>query len=533
MPTLNVDASLGNDANTYAQVAAGTHSWASIGRAAWGSTNREARVAAQAAAAGDTTEVEDGTYSVQQSGDRFAPGFITENTGSIGSLITFKAMGEVIIEGVVNDSGTASSATASSLSDTSKVAWTEGQWGAGGDYALHITGSSDAPTAVGQIRWINNNAVATTLTLTEDFAVTPEGTITYRIIKAGPVAGGFTDKDYIKWTVDDIATCKWVINAVDTPAHADTGHVILYDCNDCTVEGFEINGDRAFWSDNYNGIRLENADACIVKNNWIDGIRHTSATSHNGAGVMTYSAYNCTIEHNEITDSGSGINIKGESFSAQTANIVRYNRIDGCQNGIRVDFSLGAGNSQCYQNIIVNGASGGNGINIGNDVRRWTFHNNTIHNVDGGQGIYYSSGAARTAVAFRDNLLTSCPTAIDLSELAAVTAEDSLDYDHVYVSTRFGAFNGGNKATRANFFADVAREQHGGDADPLYTNAAGGDFTLQLASTARASSSTSGPVGAYITGNEEIGVQSELDEGGGLSFSAIGFPSIFTIFNWR
>jgi hypothetical protein len=513
MSLLAVNPGLGSDANTYAQVSAGTHQWAHVERAHYGSTNREARVAAEAAQAGDIIEVEGGnTYSCQMSGDRLAPSLFNENSGISGAPIRYKAVnGDVTLEADVSDSGTATAVTATTLTDGGK-AWTLGQWGTGSDYAVKITGSSGTPAAVGQIRWIsNNNTVATRLDLTEAFATLPSGTITYEIIESGSMVGSYTGRDFIEYSIDDLSTSSWIINGNESPAHPDTGHVVFYDCDDCLAEGFDITCARSFYTDNINGIRIEGGTRIRIRNNLVTGARHTTSSSHNGAGIMAYSAISCTIENNEIDDSGCGINMKGESFGAGTqyGNTVRYNLIYNCRVGIRWDYSTGtSANSYCYQNVIRDNSDAGAGIGIdfGSDVRNLEVYNNTIDGITG-EGINWASGVARTSLVVRDNLVTNTTTAINMGNIASI-GTDSVNYDHVYIGTgtRFGTFNGSNKATRANFVASVAAETNGGDSDPLYDNLAGNVFTLQVGSPARTSSSTGGPVGAFITGTEVIGL---------------------------
>ena len=94
--TLYVCGAGGNDATTYA--ANGPDSqWATIGRAAWGSTNRSAPNASQAAAAGDVVRICAGTYSTAGSGLRYEPAYQPANSGSAGNPITFEANGQVVL----------------------------------------------------------------------------------------------------------------------------------------------------------------------------------------------------------------------------------------------------------------------------------------------------------------------------------------------------------------------------------------------------------------------------------------------------
>lgn len=469
--------------------------------------------AAAAAVAGDVIEVAAGTYIKAGTASKNTPAFRTTNAGTAGNYIVIKAMGAVEFRAAVTDSGTASAATATTLTDSSK-SWTVNQFrpAAAGDYSVKITACTGVPTAVGQYRYITSNT-ATALTLVEGWAVTPDNTATYEIRANGPMAGSLSN-DYVYWTVNNIATDYYAINALFAPGHSDMGHVVLSGADGCVVEGFRITGSRAFYTDNYNGVRLEDCDSCTVKNNRISGIRHTTATNHNGAGIMTYSATNSTFEHNDITDCGVGINIKGETSLAQTGNTIRYNYIYSCEKGIRIDNSLGATQSYCYQNVIANLANTGYAINLGTDVRNWDIYNNTCYNAStGGGGYFINTGGARTNIQLRDNVFVGWTTAIDLGDVTTVSAADDYNYDHVQVGTRFGRFNGSNSAARSNFVTATGKETNGSDAAPGFTNTGSLPAGLAIAGggAALTSSSTGGVSGAYITGTEEIGLQTTVD----------------------
>lgn len=71
--------------------------WRTIGRAAWGSTNRDARVSPEAAQAGDTVIVAAGTYSGTGTNSRNEILYYQENSGSPGNPIVFLASGTVIL----------------------------------------------------------------------------------------------------------------------------------------------------------------------------------------------------------------------------------------------------------------------------------------------------------------------------------------------------------------------------------------------------------------------------------------------------
>ncbi len=106
---LRVDGANGDDSATYAEVAAGTATWATIGRAAWGSTDRNLPIPAQAAQPGDRITVAEGVYSTAyMSGTRLDPAWNPVNGADSASevdRITFIADGLVELQGQVGEGG--------------------------------------------------------------------------------------------------------------------------------------------------------------------------------------------------------------------------------------------------------------------------------------------------------------------------------------------------------------------------------------------------------------------------------------------
>lgn len=90
-----------SDATTYTANSA-TSPWCTIGRAAWGSTNRAAQNASQAAQAGDVVSIAAGTYVTTSNvtacgGVRWEVALNPANSGTAASPITFRGNGNVNI----------------------------------------------------------------------------------------------------------------------------------------------------------------------------------------------------------------------------------------------------------------------------------------------------------------------------------------------------------------------------------------------------------------------------------------------------
>lgn len=86
-----------SDATTYANNDADSP-WCSIGRAAWGSTNRASPSSGEAATAGDTVYVIAGTYTVAGAMNANAPTYDPVNAGTAGARLVFQAVGTVVLE---------------------------------------------------------------------------------------------------------------------------------------------------------------------------------------------------------------------------------------------------------------------------------------------------------------------------------------------------------------------------------------------------------------------------------------------------
>jgi hypothetical protein len=95
--TLYVNAASGNDNVLKSQNSASTP-WRSIGRAVWGSTNRSAPNANEAAAAGDTVLVAGGTYTTNEVvNNRWGVVYNPVNNGAAGRYITIQCVGTCVL----------------------------------------------------------------------------------------------------------------------------------------------------------------------------------------------------------------------------------------------------------------------------------------------------------------------------------------------------------------------------------------------------------------------------------------------------
>lgn len=153
MATLYVNATGGDDTRSYATAQNSSTPWATIGRAAWGTTNPNSPNASLAAQAGDTVLISAGTYTTDgiTSGGRFDVALNPANDGTAGNPITFRGVGTVNIgmtsghtgpvigaedrDYIIWDNVRIDDANCGSVSDTGPVVF----WGSTGSQLLNST----------------------------------------------------------------------------------------------------------------------------------------------------------------------------------------------------------------------------------------------------------------------------------------------------------------------------------------------------------------------------------------------------------
>lgn len=460
--TLYVDAATGSDATTYAANDA-AHPWQTIGRAARGSTTWASPNTAQAAQAGDLVLVTAGIYtetgSTAGAAARFDVALNPANSGTAGNAITFRGVGLVYVR---------------------------------------MDGTSQGPMI------------------------------------------GSSDKNYIVWDhfqIDD--TYGGSVEDTGPVFIGNTTGVQIINSDIAGHNGSYVNGQVKF-TNNYNAIRLENANNTLITNNIIHRVWGTGSAVGSGnindACIMTYRAVSAIIEHNEFYDCGIAIEFKGASAleSSQHDNIARYNWLHDNVRGIRVMLSQ---DTLVYQNIIVNTPDmpigfGYDGSSTLTAATRARIVNNTLYNVTGSfNGAAYPEGTYMREPWFKNNIIhtathayynyaASSPSVqtgspqlmeIDRNLYYNVSGTFALyDQDFAPLSISFATWQGtysldtnGSNGTSPQFVSGTPSVA----AD--FKLASAGQSALTMGRAVSNIGGTTGdtiPVGAYITGNEVIGL---------------------------
>lgn len=325
---------------------------------------------------------------------------------------------------------------------------------------------------------------------------------------AGQPIIGAMDRAYITWD-------GFRVNEQYVPTTADTGPVVVWSSNNVTLQNLTIRGYNRGWVDNHNGIRLENTNAIVVRNNSISGYRE-SQQAYNSSGLTMYRSSNVTIENNDFFEANAGIYLKG--FNT-TGLVIRNNKFTNVGNGVQLG---GAQDVRIYRNIFDNCWESGVTVSIYNDangINNAIIANNTIMRATGtdfgavtfraGSGFFQSIrvannvlGRSRSGVAVWAStvspLINSSHNAFYQNETPAMVAwqrmslgswQSSYQKDTVW-----------SREVNPSFVNEGGADYHLAPGSPLLQ--AGVDV-LDLDSDGSTSDAIN--VGAYATGNEIIG----------------------------
>ena len=241
----------------------------------------------------------------------------------------------------------------------------------------------------------------------------------------------------------------------------------------------------------------------------------------NGSAVMLYYSSNITIEHNEIYNSSGGIFVKGANTGPI---IVRYNLLYNLDSeGVAlggIGTSSAQNGARVYQNVI---RDSGAGITfIGYDSfspANVDIVNNTIHNCSNGGVFFKPSTNGYSDIVISNNLFVDCANGIqgeDISNLNSMTFSHNFYHGnstHARVSYSSHSFS----SWQSTYSKDVAGSRV---VDPLFVNKPANDFRLSSGSSAINAgidllnlrgngTNASITLGAYVSGNETIGVTSQ------------------------
>lgn len=340
------------------------------------------------------------------------------------------------------------------------------------------------------------------------------GRVTLQSTGNGSALIGAGTRNYIIWDnfyLDETNIKTWA--GAGPVAFSGTGNQAL---------NLEIKCVTPTWWDhetNHAGIYLEPADNTTIQNCKIYGVVATDGTlGQNAAAVMMYDSNDNIIENNEFYDCGVGVFVKGiHDPLTQDGNTIRKNLIYGMgHSGIRL---LSARYSKVYQNIVRDSEVG---VYFGffSPTGDLVVNNTLVDNVLGIQlqgndmvdeGVYNNIIYGSTSFAIESKDDPNDPSGQDVA----------YNYNLYYSNYRHAQYNTYGTPTLTLTYSQWqdpwGMDVNGSNSDPLFVAYASDNYKLQVGSPAltlgrtitgiHGSSGETIPAGAYITGNETIGIE--------------------------
>jgi hypothetical protein len=445
--TLYVNGGTGSDATNYDTNDAG-HPWATIGRAVWGSTSAGSPSTDQAAKAGDTVLVSAGVYS------------------SAGTLTSCGSEGRYtpILEPA-------------------------------------NSGTSGSPITFRGVGVVELRSAATYV---------------------GPIIGAL-NRNYITWE-------NFYIDEANINSCSDTGPVTSFGSDYIKFLNLEIKSKTTAWVDNHNGIRLEDANYTEIRNCKIYDVGDNGGYGQNAAAVMLYDSNDTIIENNEFYHCGVGVFIKGIHTYTQARTIIRKNLIYTM--GWTGLIILGSDGALVYQNILRDNGIGVDMYALNGDHKNNKVVNNTFvraTGTGGGGGHILTRGDDANGYdgsIIQNNIFMTSSYGNVVTDVSYGASAPNITFEHNnyydFTSSKFWYSEGADSKTFAEWKTDFGKDDLAPDSittDPLFVSAGSNNFKLQAGSPALTlgvdildldgDSATDDiiPAGAYITGNETIGIE--------------------------
>lgn len=306
------------------------------------------------------------------------------------------------------------------------------------------------------------------------------------------------------------------------PTARDTGPVVVWNSSDVTLQNLIVRGVNRNWVDNHNGIRLEQVNRIIVRNNLVTGYRE-SQHGMNASAITMYNTREALIENNEFTQANTGVYVKAYIEGPVT---VRRNLIRDVSVGVIIgrvgedaDLNPVSTGADVYNNVITDAWAGVSFIGYDNVTpANVNIANNTILRTSGGDGgaiLFRTQFNGYRNIRVFNNILGRSEVGVTAWEnsLAAMSLSFNAFYNNQ--STAEVAFNSYSLAEwQTRFQKDVTGSRQ---ADPGFVNEAANDLRLRDTSSllrlapdrldVNRNGSTTDLVnlGAYAAGNEAIG----------------------------
>lgn len=318
----------------------------------------------------------------------------------------------------------------------------------------------------------------------------------------------------------------------DTGMKGDSGVATFWGASHMTIAYCRFEGDPVLGNNNYSAIRFEGCTDSNVRDNVFTDWGQYSQ----GSPMKYYGAERCVFEHNEVYRCQTGLNPKGWNFDLRIQdNDWRYNYFEGVTGAVVVAQAVvegtGGERNRFHNNVIKDsrtlwfvGRHPGGGMNQelywggGADI----YNNTQVGDSSSPENlsiIYHSTGWPDAIGGgdntFYNNICVDEPALTGVSwtsdstvSLAAGWADHN--YNNYSGTPYAGAtWSGGGELkdyTWASWQA-LPEDANSDFADPQFVNKPAGDYRLKAGSPCRGSGKDGVTKGAYISGDEVIGVR--------------------------
>ena len=324
------------------------------------------------------------------------------------------------------------------------------------------------------------------------------------------------NRSYITWDGFAIEGQFWMFGG--------TGNII----QNCVItEGYAQTNDLSLAA----GIRCEEQNLGLVKNNHLSELTSAGTNTHNSAGILVIGDnYDTIIEYNTVDmrncDMGGPLGTKGGATSPSD-NIWRYNFCIGGTSSLHGMWLLGKGTGQfngtVHNNIILDCDDG---LHMDKTAPNGKLYNNTIYNC--ARSIWSVTGCDKNMDIFNnifaeasiEHMWWTARAESDSTVCSSAAGEpwstflNYLQYNNYSGSvTRFASEGEANNPTYAALSNFVSAKTPLGtnstdSTDPGFINAGGYnavDYKRSSYPTDGRGSGWADVMGAYVTGNETIG----------------------------
>lgn len=292
--------------------------------------------------------------------------------------------------------------------------------------------------------------------------------------------------------------------------------------NNCEIRRFLCLNQEQPSGDNYSNFFVEAATNFRLT----DTRGRGGNTGGEGDLITMYGCVNFMLEHNECIDMRIGMYAKGSNGSTYNSGTMRYNYGEGITDkwlmASVVEPTLGI---DIYQNLAVECIQAWRADPAGEGPNHCRLYNNTFVNsvasTDRHEALIWFEGTVPpSGNEWYNNIVanTSASSTVNLGCIqmttAITTAFSILDYNNyynagssLYFSDNQDNDTSGSWMNFASWQSFVSDEANSITSNPSFVNSAAGNFRLNTGSPALTAGDNGGPVGCYITGNEEIGLR--------------------------